>query len=128
MQGVESFAALYEGLQYALWKLGGSPTEHHTDSLSVAFRHFQPRTALDLIAAYDGLCLHYRMTPSRINRGKGHENGAVEAAHGHFKLRLVQALLLRGSFDFASVVKYQTFIDEVIARLGSLHGCSATCS
>ena len=35
--GGESFTALAEGLQDALWHLGGVPREHRTDSLSAAF-------------------------------------------------------------------------------------------
>ena len=36
--GGESFVALAEGPQDALWALGGVPKEHRTDSLSAAFR------------------------------------------------------------------------------------------
>jgi len=36
--GGESFSAVAEGLQDALWKLGGVPREHRTDSLSAAFK------------------------------------------------------------------------------------------
>lgn len=35
--GGESFVALAEGMQNALWSLGGAPREHRTDSLSAAF-------------------------------------------------------------------------------------------
>jgi hypothetical protein len=35
--GGESFIALAEGLQNALWTLGGAPCEHRSDSLSAAF-------------------------------------------------------------------------------------------
>ena len=35
--GGESYTALAEGLQDALWHLGGAPREHRTDSLSTAF-------------------------------------------------------------------------------------------
>ena len=37
--GGESYVALAEGLQNALWALGGVPLEHHSDSLSAAFRN-----------------------------------------------------------------------------------------
>ena len=40
--GGESFVALAEGLQNALWLLGGAPREHRTDSLSAAFREAAP--------------------------------------------------------------------------------------
>ena len=36
VQGGESFTALTEGLQEALWQLGGVPREHRTDRLSAA--------------------------------------------------------------------------------------------
>ena len=35
--GGDSFVALAEGLQNALWALGGAPREHRSDSLSAAF-------------------------------------------------------------------------------------------
>jgi hypothetical protein len=37
--GGESFSAVAEGLQDALWKLSGVPREHRTDSLSAAFEN-----------------------------------------------------------------------------------------
>jgi hypothetical protein len=37
--GGESFVALAEGLQNALWALGGVPEQHRSDSLSAAFRN-----------------------------------------------------------------------------------------
>ena len=37
--GGESYVALAEGLQNALWALGGAPLEHRSDSLSAAFRN-----------------------------------------------------------------------------------------
>ncbi len=46
------------------------------------------------------------MHPTRNNRGKSHENGAIESSPGHFKRRLHQALLLRGSKDLETVSSY----------------------
>lgn len=57
------------------------------------------------------------MRPTRNNRGRSHENGSIESPHGHFKRRLHQALLLRGSFDFDSVESYQQLIEGVIESL-----------
>jgi hypothetical protein len=45
--GGESFVALAEGLQNALWALGGAPREHRSDSLSAAFRNLD-RDAQDV--------------------------------------------------------------------------------
>lgn len=112
--GGESFTALAEGLQNALARLGGSPLTHRTDSLSAAFKNLSGATIEDMTASYESLCAHYQMKSSRNNRGRGHENGAVEAAHGHIKRRIEQSLLLRGSTDFAMVEDYQQFIDEVV--------------
>jgi hypothetical protein len=42
----ESFVALAEGLQDALWALGGVPEQHRSDSLSAAFRNLD-RVAQD---------------------------------------------------------------------------------
>jgi hypothetical protein len=55
------------------------------------------------------------MKISRNNRGRGHENGGIESAHGHIKRRIEQVLLLRGSCEFATVADDQTFIDKVVA-------------
>ena len=62
--GGESFVALAEGLQNALWALGGVPREHRSDSLSAAFRNLD-RDAGGPDAALPGADGHYGMTPSR---------------------------------------------------------------
>lgn len=114
--GGESFVALAEGLQNALWTLGGTPTEHRSDSLSAAFKNLDTPARGDLTRRYDALCAHYGMTPSRNNRGEAHENGAIESAHGHLKRAVEDALLLRGSRDFENLATYRAFIDELLAR------------
>jgi hypothetical protein len=40
----------------------------------------------------------------------------VESSHGHFKQALQQALLLRGSRDFADQRSYARFLEELVAR------------
>jgi len=112
--GGESFIALSAGLQNALWSLGGVPAEHRTDSLSAAFRNLSELD--DLTRRYEELCQHYGMVSSRNNRGASHENGSIEARHGTLKHFLEQALLLRGSREFASVEQYRMFIAEVVVR------------
>ncbi len=114
--GGESFTALAEGLQAALWRLGGAPREHRTDSLSAAYRNLTADDRVDLTTRYDQLCAHYGMVPTRNNRGVSHENGAVESPHGHLKRRLAQALLLRASADFASLADYRTWLDALVVR------------
>ena len=73
-------------------------------------------TPEDLTARYETLCAHYGMEPTRNNRGVAHENGAIEASHGHLKTALAQALLLRGSADFDDLAAYRRFVDEVVGR------------
>jgi len=120
--GGESFTALAVGLQKALWALGGVFAEHRTDSLSAAFKNLEPGAIDDLTVRYEALCEHYAMVPTRNNRGVAHENGSVESSHGHLKRRIEDALLLRGSRDFADLDAYRAFIDEIIARHNARRG------
>jgi transposase InsO family protein len=114
--GGESYVALAEGLQNALWALGGAPREHRSDSLSAAFRNLDRQAREDLTKRYDALCAHYGMEPTRNNRGLAHENGAIESPHGHLKSAIRDALLLRGSIDFADLFAYRCFVDEIVSR------------
>ena len=114
--GGESFVALAAGMQDALWALGGAPGEHRSDSLSAAFRNLSPEVEEDWTARYAGLCAHYGMVASRNNRGVAHENGTIESAHGHLKRAIEDALLLRGSRDFATLAEYRRFVDELVGR------------
>jgi hypothetical protein len=108
--------ALAEGLQNALWALGGVPEQHRSDSLSAAFRNLAPDAQADLTQRYEALCAHYGMTPTRNNPGVAHENGSIESPHGHLKKVIKDELLLRGSRDFADLAAYRCFIDEVVGR------------
>jgi len=112
--GGESFSALTEGLQEALWQFGAVPAEHRTDSLSAAYRNVAKHD--DEAERYAAFCRHYAMTPTRNNPGVSHENGSVEAAHGHLKRGLRDALELRGSKDFADLAAYQDFLQAFAMR------------
>lgn len=114
--GGESYVALAEGLQNALWALGGSPLEHRSDSLSAAFRNLAKDAREDLTRRYDALCAHYGMQPTRNNRGVAHENGSIESSHGHLKKAVMDALLMRGLNDFDDLAAYRRFIDEIVSR------------
>jgi len=119
--GGESFVALAEGLQDALWALGGVPKQHRSDSLSAAFRNLGKDAAEDLTRRYEALCTHYGMLPTRNNPGLAHENGAIEGPHGHLKRALGDALLLRGSNDFDDLTAYRRFIAELVSRRNVHH-------
>ena len=114
--GGETYVALAEGLQNALWALGGAPHEHRSDSLSAAFRNLDQDARADLTRRYDALCAHYGMEPTRNNRGVAHENGAIESPHGHLKKAVRDALLMRGTGDFDDLPAYRRFIDEIVSR------------
>jgi hypothetical protein len=120
--GGESYVALAEGLQNALWTLGGAPREHRSDSLSAAFRNLDREAREDLTRRYDALCAHYGMDPTRNNRGVAHENGAIESPHGHLKKAVKDALLMRGVNDFEDLPGYRRFIDEIVSRKNATNG------
>ena len=63
--GGESFIALSTRLRAALWRLGGVPEEHRTDSLSAASNTLAEQETLSL--RHDELCRHYGMRASRCN-------------------------------------------------------------
>ena len=113
--GGESFTALANGLQTALLKIGGSPKEHRTDSLSAAFNNNNDKK--ELTDNYNALCDHYSMKATKCNLGKSHENGSIESPHGHLKTRIDQAILMKNSNDFESIEEYQYFIDKIIERI-----------
>lgn len=115
--GGESYTALAEGLTEALEHLGGVPAEHRTDSLSAAYRNLDAGAQNDITVRYQALCEHYGLRASRNNPGRGHENGAIESPHGHFKRRLRERLKLRGSHDFVDLDAYRDFIGELVASI-----------
>ena len=94
----ESFEAFSRGFQEALWKLGGVPRKHRSDSLSAAVNNLSDDR--EFRAKYRDLLNYYRIEPQRINVRRAHENGDVESSHGHLKVAIDQQLLLRGSRDF----------------------------
>lgn len=102
--------------------LGGAPQEHRSDSLSAAFRNLEREARDDLTTRYDALCAHYGMQPTRNNRGVAHENGSIESPHGHLKSAIRDAVLLRGSTDFADLPLYRRFIDEIVSRHNARNG------
>jgi hypothetical protein len=112
--GGESWVALSQGLQNALWALGGVPAEHRTDSLSAAFNNLSEHE--QLTRRYGELCERYGMRATRNNRAASHENGAIEARQGSIKHFIEQALLLRASRQFDTLHDYRQFIAEVSAR------------
>jgi hypothetical protein len=119
IHGGESFIALSEALQNALALCGGVPAEHRTDSLSACFRNRDGSYAGDYTSRYRELCAHLGVIATRNNRGVAHENGAIEGPHGHWKHRLEQQLIQRGSRDFATEAEYRQLVAQVTNTLNS---------
>ncbi len=111
----ESFESLSEGLQNALWELGGTPKAHRTDRMSSAVHQdIHPES---FTQRYRALLRHYRLEGLHIQVAKPHENGDVEQRHHRFKVALDQALMLRGSRDFASREEYVFFLVKLFHQL-----------
>jgi hypothetical protein len=119
IHGGESFVALCEALQNALAACGGVPAEHRTDSLSACYRNRDGSYAADFTSRYRELCAHLGVVATRNNRGVAHENGAIEGPHRHWKRRLEQQLIKRGSRDFSSEAEYRQLVAQVTASLNN---------
>jgi hypothetical protein len=119
IHGGESFVALSEALQNALALCGGVPAEHRTDSLSACYRNRNGSYAADFTSRYRELCAHLGVIATRNNRGVAHENGAIEGPHRHWKHRLEQQLIQRGSRDFATEAEYRQLVALVTATLNN---------
>ena len=110
----ESFESLSEGLQNALFELGGVPRSHRTDRLSAAVRNLGSQA--DFTRRYDALLSHYGLSGEKTQAGKPHENGDAEQSHHRLKQALDQALMLRGSREFSDRTAYERFLREVLDR------------
>ena len=117
IEGGESFIALSSGLQSALWRLGGVPEEHRTDSLSAAFNNLAEEQ--ELTRRYAALCQHYGMRASRCNPGQSQENGSIESRHDSLKTALDQALRLRGSRCFDERAHYEALVEKIVGRMNA---------
>src|SRR5271155_5263546 len=75
----ESLESLSEGLQNALWELGGVPQMHRTDRLTAAVNNLGDRELFQ--QNYRALLAHYGLKAQAINARQAHENGDVEQSH-----------------------------------------------
>lgn len=112
----ETFEALVEGLEGALWALGGVPRQHRTDHLSAAIRPLTADGQAQARERYAALMRHDGMEPTTNTLGVAHENGDIEQAHHRFKEALDQALRARGSRDFPSRTADERFLTELVRR------------
>jgi hypothetical protein len=113
----ESFSSLSEGLQNALWQLGGVPQQHRTDRLSAAVN--KPSHPEEFTQHYQALQNYYGFAGCKIQARCPNENGDIEQSHHRFKRALDQALMLRGSRDFDTVNDYKRFLQHVYDQLNA---------
>ena len=113
----ESFESLSQGLQNALWRLGGVPQKHRTDCLSTAVQ--KTGHPEQFTRRYQDLLDHYQITGCKTNPASPHENGDVEQSHYRFKKAVEQALLLRGSRDFTGRGQYDLFLTKLFKQLNA---------
>jgi hypothetical protein len=111
----ESFESLSEGLQAALWELGGVPQTHQTDRLTAAVHNALHQE--EFTQRYQALLRHYGLIGRKSQAASPNENGDVEQRNHRLKRAVQQALLLRGSFDFDTIEQYRLFLDNLFARL-----------
>ena len=115
----ENFESLSEGIQNALWELGGIPKDHLTDRLSTAVnKSGNPEKFTDRYAA---LLRHYSLNGRRTNPASPNENGDIEERNHRFKEAVDQSLMLRGSRDFSTREEYACFLREILDQLNSGH-------
>ena len=112
----ESFEALAEGIEQALWQLGGVPKQHRTDHLTAAVTQLPKEQREEWTARYLALMNYYGMEPTWNTAGIAHENGDVEQAHHRFKVALDQALRVRGSREFPDRASYERFVAELVKQ------------
>lgn len=114
----ETFEALLRGLQDALWELEGVPEILRSDNLSAA-THALPSGGRELNRRFAAVLEHYGMRSTRIEPGKSNQNGVVEKANDRLKTTIHQALIVRGSRDFASITQYSEFVETIRRQLNS---------
>ena len=115
----ETFEALSEGLQDALWALGGAPAVARTDNLSAATHELKASRGRTLTTRFKAVLEHYNLESTRIRAGRSNENGVVEQGHFRLKTAIEQALVLRGSRDFVNRAEYESFVANVVASLNA---------
>jgi hypothetical protein len=115
----ESFESLSEGLQNALWELGGVPLRHRTDRLTAAVQNPAHIKRDEFTRRYSALMRHYGLESRMIQTGKPHENGDIEQRHYRFKKALEQSLMLRGSRNFNSREEYAAFLSILFSQLNA---------
>ena len=113
----ESYESLSQGLQNALWQVGGVPQRHRTDRLSAAVhKECNPE---EFTNRYQELLRHYGLAGEKTQAAHGNENGDIEQRHYRFKNAVDQSLQLRGSRNFATRQDYEAFLQKMFEQLNA---------
>ncbi len=118
----ETFEALAEGIEKALWQIGGVPQQHRTDHLSAAVKQLRTSDQEEWTARYQALMAHYSMQPIWNNTAIAQENGDGEQSHRQLKRAMDQALRVRGSREFASRAAYEHFLQNLLHKRNQTRG------
>ena len=117
----ESLLSVRSGLKATIGRLGRVPKELLIDNSSTATHRLSTdgkRRGFN--GEFLSICEHFGISPRTTNVSCRHENGTCESMHGHFKSRLEQHLLLRGSRDFESESAYDLFVLGVLEKANGL--------
>jgi hypothetical protein len=118
----ESLSAVRLALQSSLHQLGYVPKIVQTDNSAAATRRLGVSEAAEAgqqrgyTAGYLHLLEHYGLTPQSTHVGNPNENGDVEAQNGALQRAIQQALLLRGSREFATIDEYEAFLFALMEK------------
>ena len=115
----ETFEALVAGLQGAFWSLGGVTEVVRHDNLSAATHELRLSGGRELTTRFRQVLEHYDLKSTRIEPGEAHQNGVAEKANDLVKSWLEQAMIVRGSRDFATVADYEEFVRRVVEAKSS---------
>ena len=126
----ESIASIRHGVQRALFQLGRVPLYHQTDNSTAATHRIPDGKKVigegsgkrPFNEEYLAIMRHFGMTARTTEVGAKEQNGDIEASNGVLKRSLNQALLVRGSRDFASRAAWQAFVDDLLRKANLARG------
>ena len=117
----ESLLSVRSGLKATIGRLGRIPRELLIDNSSAATHRISAEGKQRTFnQEFLSICEHFGLCPRTTNVSCPQENGTCESMHGHFKKRLEQHLLLRGSRDFESERAYDLFVLGVLEKANAL--------
>lgn len=120
----ETWEAMNQGLQNAMWEAGGVYEVWRHDNLSAAIRELKRSGGRTLTTRYKALTDHYDVKSSRIKPRHPQENGGAEKTNDLLKTDMDQALQLRGHRDFETVDSYIAFVREIVAEHNAAHAAT----